>query len=361
MNKEWLRRSIRSFEPYDVPELKEKIIINANESPYNVFDFAEVKADFMASFAETPSFRYPDPFAKKLRAALADYVGCRPEEVLVGNGGDEIISVIINTFLDAGDTLLVHAPTFDIYSIDAQIVGAKTVCVNDLPGFKRDREGLLQKVKKLQPKVTVICNPNNPTGELLPLSFVEEVVQAAQNIVVVDEAYLEFAGAESIIGKLNKYDNLIVIRTLSKAFGMAGLRVGYAVAQKEIIKALSLVKPVYNVSSISQIAALAVMKHSRMILQHNVPPTLAARQYLSEALNVLPGVTAYPSATNFLLVRVPDGAAYVKALSEADISVRAYKAAALKNCLRITVTTMEVVKKVAEVFEKEAEYAQGGN
>lgn len=361
MNKEWLRRTVRNFEPYAVPELKEKIIINANESPYNVFDFPEVKADFMARLAFTPSFRYPDPFASELRVALAAYVGVQPDEVLVGNGGDEIISVIVNTFLDPGDTLLVHAPTFDIYNIDAEIVGAKAVYVNDLPGYKRDREGLLAKVKELQPKLTVICNPNNPTGELLPLDYIEQILQAAQNPVVVDEAYLEFAGSESIIGKLAKYDNLIVIRTLSKAFGMAGLRVGYAVAQKEIIQALSLVKPVYNVSSVSQIAALSVMKYREMILAHNLPPTLAAREYLYNALQNVPGITVYPSATNFLLVRMPDGAAAVKALSAAGISVRSYKTAALQNCLRITVTTMDVVQKVAEVLIKEAKNAQCGN
>lgn len=358
MNKNWLRSTIRNFEPYDVPEIKEKIVINANESPYNVFDFPEVKADFLARLAFTPSFRYPDPFAGELRVALAAYAGVQPDEVLVGNGGDEIISVIENTFLDPGDTLLVHAPSFDIYNIDAEVLGAKIVYVNDLPGFKRDRAGLLARVKELQPKLTVICNPNNPTGELLPLEYIEEIVQAAENPVVVDEAYMEFAGAESIIGKLAKYKNLIVIRTLSKAFGMAGLRIGYAMAQKEMIQALALVKPVYNVSSVSQIAALSVMKYRGMILEHNVPPTLAAREYLYNALKDVPGVTAYPSAANFLLVRVPDGAAAVKALSSAGICVRCYKAASLQNCLRITVTTMDVVKKVAEVIAKEAENAQ---
>ncbi len=353
MNKEWLRRSIRSFEPYAVADIKEKIVLNANESPYNVFDFPEVKADFMDYLSKTPSFRYPDPFARQVRAALAEYAGCAEEEVLVGSGGDEIISIIVNTFLDNGDTLLVHAPSFDIYSIDAAIAGAKTVTVADLPGFKRDRAALLAKVKELQPKVTVICNPNNPTGELLPLSYLEEILQAAANIVVVDEAYLEFAGTESIITRLADYDNLIVVRTLSKAFGMAGLRVGYAVAQKELIAALSLVKPVYNVSSVSQIAALAVLKHSRMILEHNIPPTLEAREYLYNRLKELKNVTVYESAANFLLVRVPDSAAYVKALSAAGICVRSYKTPALAGCLRITVTTMDVVKKIAGVFRLE--------
>ena len=357
MNKEWLRRTIRSFEPYVVPEIKERTVINANESPYNIFDFPEVKADFMARLAKTPSYHYPDPFARELRAALAAYAGCRPEEVLVGNGGDEIISIIANTFLNEGDRLLVHSPTFDIYGIDAQVLGAKVVTVPDLPGFTRDTDGLLAKVRELQPKMTVICNPNNPTGDILPLSYLEDVLQAANNLVVIDEAYLEFSEQDSIITKLQEYDNLIVIRTLSKAFGLAGVRVGYAVAQKDVIEALSLVKLVYNVGILGQITALAAMAHSQMILQHNVPPTIAARDYLCAKLKKIDGVTVYDSVTNFVLIRVPDGPALVKALSDADICVRFYKAAELQNCLRITVTTMDVVRRVISVIQKEVRHA----
>ena len=259
MNNNWLRNTIRSFEPYVVPEIREHTVINANESPYNLFDFPKVKADFLERMAKTPSYHYPDPFAEELRAALAKYVGCQPQEVLVGNGGDEIISLIMNTFLNPGDTLLTHTPTFDIYGIDAEVLGAKVVTVSDLDGYRRNRDGLLAKVEELQPKVTVLCNPNNPTGELLPLDYVESLVQAADNIVVVDEAYLEFAGAPSIITKLSQYDNLIVIRTLSKAFGLAGLRAGYLVADPAVIDALASIRQIYSEDVLAQaVAALAL-------------------------------------------------------------------------------------------------------
>lgn len=354
MNNNWLRKSIRSFEPYVVPEIREHTVINANESPYNIFDFPAVKADFLKRLENTPSFHYPDPFAEELRAALADYAGCEKEEVLVGNGGDEIISLVMNTFINPGDILLTHAPTFDIYGIDASVVGGRTVTVPDLAGYRRDQAGLLAKVKELQPKITVLCNPNNPTGELLPLSYVEEILRAADNLVLVDEAYLEFADAPSIITKLKKYPNLIVIRTLSKAFGLAGLRVGYGVAQKEVIQALSLTKLVYNMNVLSQIAALAALDHRKEILAHNIPPTLAARQWLYEKLKDVPGLTVYPSRSNFMLIHVPDGPKMVQALHEADICVRFYKAADLKDCLRITITTQAVVERVAKVMMEEA-------
>lgn len=357
MNNTWLRNSIRDFEPYRVPEIHEHTVINANESPYNALDFPSVKAEFLRRMEQTPTYHYPDPFAEELRAALANYVGCQPQEILVGNGGDEIINLVMNTFLNPGDTLLVHTPTFDIYGIDASIIGANVVEVPNLSGFHHDRQTFLDKIKELQPKVTVLCNPNNPTGEILPLDYVEEVLRASSNPVLIDEAYLEFSGQDSIISKLHSYDNLIVLRTLSKAFGMAGLRVGYGVANKEVIDALSLTKLVYNMNVFSQNMALSVLAYHDEVLQHNVPPTIAARTYLMEKLSAIDGVTVYPSVTNFVLVHVADGASMIKALQEADICVRFYQAADLQNCIRITVTTPDVMERVVAVFRKEAAHA----
>lgn len=353
MKNNWLRATIRDFEPYRIPEIKEKTVINANESPYNILDFPDVKEDFLDILSHHPIYHYPDGYASELRQALATYVHRPAENVLVGNGGDEIISLIINTFINPGDTVLIHTPTFDIYEIDATVLGAKVVAVPDLPGYKRDTDTFLAKIKELQPKITFLCNPNNPTGEILPLSYVEEVLQAADNIVVVDEAYLEFADQDSIITKLDQYDNLIVIRTLSKAFGLAGARLGYGVAQKELIDALSLTKLVYNMNILTQSLGLAAMKHRNKILAHNIPPTIAARDYLYKELEKLPGVTPFRSVTNFILIKVPDAKALVKAMSDADICIRHYTAPALANCVRITVTTMDVVQRVLDVFQKE--------
>ena len=353
MKNNWLRSTIRDFEPYHIPEIKEKTVINANESPYNILDFPDVKEAFLDNLANHPIYHYPDGYASALRAQLAKYAGCKTEQLLVGNGGDEIISLIANTFLNPGDTVLIHVPTFDIYAIDAAVLGAKVVAVPDLPGYKRDTDTFLKKIKELQPKVTFLCNPNNPTGEILPLSYVEEVLQAADNIVVVDEAYLEFADQDSIITKLNQYDNLIVIRTLSKAFGLAGARLGYGVGQKELIDALSLTKLVYNMNILTQSLGLAAMQYRSKILAHNIPPTIAARDYLYKELEKLPGVTPFRSVTNFILIKVPDAKALVQAMSDADICIRHYTAPELANCARITVTTMDVVQRVLDVFKKE--------
>ncbi len=358
MNNAWLRQTIRSFEPYVVPEIRENTVINANESPYNIFDFPDVKQKFLALLDETPSCRYPDPFASRLRAALGTYVGCQPDEVLVGNGGDEIISLIINTFLDPGDMLLTHTPTFDIYAIDAAVVGAHVLAVPDLDGFVRDKDGILKAIADTKPKLTILCNPNNPTGELLPLSYLEDVLNASDNPVVVDEAYMEFSGSGSIIAKLRQYPNLIVIRTLSKAFGLAGMRIGYAVAQADVIEALSLTKLVYNMNIASQAMGLAAMTYCDRILAHNVPPVVQVRDDLFARLGAIDGVTAYRSAANFVLVRVPDGPAVIQALHDADICVRSYSSETLRNCLRITATTADTAERVIRVFKEVMRHAQ---
>jgi histidinol-phosphate aminotransferase len=354
MNRQWLRQTIRGFQPYKVPPLNEHIILNANESPYNIFDFPDVKEEIYRSLETVQPYHYPEPFADGVRAALAQYVGVQPEEVLAGNGGDEIIQLILNAFINPGDTVLVHSPTFDVYALDAQILGAKIVSVADGADFQRDAAGFLKKIKELQPKVTFICNPNNPTGSIWPTEIIEEMVAASPNPVVVDEAYLEFSGQDSIIARLPQHDNLVVIRTLSKAFGLAGIRLGYGVAQAEVINAISLTKAAYNLNRITQLIGEAVLHHADAILSHNVPPTIEAREYLIAGINALPGLHAYPSATNFILVRTPDVGRIVRALNDADIAVRAYGGREdLANCLRISVTTKQVAERVLQVIGKE--------
>ncbi len=357
MNNKWLRKTIQNFTPYTVPAIQESIILNANESPYNILDFPEVRADFLEGLSKLPSYRYPDPLAEELRGALANYVGVESNQILATNGGDELITLIMNTFLDADDTVLISVPTFDVYAGNAAILGAKVLAVPSTEDFQCDQQRFLETLRKEQPKVTVLCNPNNPTGELLPLSFLQQVLEIAENPVVIDEAYIEFSGQESIIPLLKDYPNLIVLRTLSKAFGLAGYRLGYGVASPSMISALTLTKLYYNLNSVTQLMGTVVMKYSQLILEHNVPPTLEARNFLMQELNKLEAVTVYPSATNFILVRMPNSEEIIQALHKADICVRYYKTEDLKNCLRITATTLEVAQKVIAVFQEVCSHA----
>ncbi len=357
MDNRWIRKTLQKAEPYVVPAISESIVINANESPYTIFDFPEVRRDYEKRFARFRSCCYPDPYAEELRLALSGYMECEPGEILVGNGGDEIIGLTVNTFINPGDTVLTHWPTFDMYGIDAVMIGGREVRVPDEDGFVRNAAAYRRKVEEVQPKLTVICNPNNPTGHVWSLAEVESIAAAAKNPLLVDEAYMEFAAADSAVSLIHKYDNLIVLRTLSKSFGLAGYRIGYAVANKEMIKALSLMKPAYNVNAMSQLVGLVAMDNRDKILAYTIPRITATRRYLAEKLRTLPDVAVYDSAANFILIRVPDGAAAVNALSAADIAVRSYKTEALKNCLRLTVTTNETADRIITALRKEYSHA----
>ena len=353
MKTEWLRKTIADFDPYFVAPIAEKHVINANENYLNVLSIPSIKAELIAALDTFQPQIYPKPMSDDIRKALAEYIGGSEENFICGNGGDEMISYLLGTFLDPGDQILVHSPTFDMYELGAETLGASTIKVKDLPGYKRDQAGLLDAVKKYQPKVTVICNPNNPTGDLLPAAYIEEVLQAAENIVFVDEAYMEFAQKESVIGLIDQYPNLIVLRTLSKAFGLAGMRCGYLAADKALIEAIAKIKAPYNLNTFTQLFAPIVLRHREEIFKVR-DAINEERDRLYAALKEIPGVTVYPSCTNFLLVQVENKQEEVfEALRKKDILVKIYRNnAEIPNGFRISVTTKDVDDTLIEVFRE---------
>ena len=267
MKTEWLRKTIADFDPYFVAPIAEKHVINANENYLNVLTIPGVKEELIQALDTFRPQIYPKPMSDDIREALADYIGAKPENFIVGNGGDEMITYLLGTFLDPGDQILIHSPTFDMYELGAETLGASAIKVKDLPGYRRDQKGLLDAVRRYQPKVTVICNPNNPTGDLLPRAFIEEVLKAADNIVFVDEAYMEFAQKESVIDLIDTYPNLIVLRTLSKAFALAGMRCGYLAADEALIEAIAKIKAPYNLNAFTQLFAPIVIRHREDIFK----------------------------------------------------------------------------------------------
>ncbi len=352
MKTEWLRKTIADFDPYFVAPIAEKHVINANENYFNVLSIPDVKAELIATLDNFQPQIYPKPMSDDIRKALAEYIGCGEENLICGNGGDEMISYLLGTFLDPGDEILVHSPTFDMYELGAETLGASTLKIKDLAGYQRNRAGLLAAVKKYQPKVTVICNPNNPTGELLPASFIEEVLKAAKNIVFVDEAYMEFAQKESVIGLIDRYPNLIVLRTLSKAFGLAGMRCGYLAADKDLIEAIAKIKAPYNLNAFTQIFAPIVIRHREEIFKVR-DAINAERDRLYAALKEIPGVTVYPSCTNFLLVQTEKQEEIFNALRAKDILVKIYRNnPEIPKGFRISVTTKDVDDTVIDVFRE---------
>lgn len=358
MKNNWIRDTLRDFTPYTVAPIAETHVINANENYLNVLEIPGVKEELLERLYSWNPQTYPKPMADKLRAALADYMQVMPENILAGNGGDEMITYFLGAFLNPGDTVLVHAPTFDMYELGAQTLGASVIKVNDLPGYRRDREGLLKAVRTYQPKVTILCNPNNPTGELLPKSYIEEVVQAADNLVLVDEAYMEFAADESVVPLIGKYDNLVVLRTLSKCFALAGLRCGYLVAQRELIDAICRIKAPYNLNTFTQLMAGIVLRHREEIfrVRNNI---VSERRRMIKALEEIPEITVYPSETNFILLLAGERQERIfEALRQADILVKIYRNnPMIPGGFRITVTTSEINDRVIAIIRREAGHA----
>lgn len=353
MKTEWLRKTIADFDPYFVAPIAEKHVINANENYLNVLTIPGVKEELIQALDTFRPQIYPKPMSDDIREALADYIGAKPENFIVGNGGDEMITYLLGTFLDPGDQILIHSPTFDMYELGAETLGASAIKVKDLPGYRRDQKGLLEAVRTYQPKVTVICNPNNPTGDLLPRAFIEEVLKAADNIVFVDEAYMEFAQKESVIDLIDTYPNLIVLRTLSKAFALAGMRCGYLAADEALIEAIAKIKAPYNLNAFTQLFAPIVIRHRKDIFKVR-DAICVERDRLYAAMKEIPGVTVYPSCTNFLLVQVEKKQEEIfEALRRKDILVKIYRNSQdIPNGFRISVTTKDVDDVLISVFRE---------
>ena len=353
MKTEWLRKTIADFDPYFVAPIAEKHVINANENYLNVLTIPGVEEELIQALDTFRPQIYPKPMSDDIREALADYIGAKPENFIVGNGGDEMITYLLGTFLDPGDQILIHSPTFDMYELGAETLGASAIKVKDLPGYRRDQKGLLEAVRRYQPKVTVICNPNNPTGDLLPRAFIEEVLKAADNIVFVDEAYMEFAQKESVIDLIDTYPNLIVLRTLSKAFALAGMRCGYLAADEALIEAIAKIKAPYNLNAFTQLFAPIVIRHREDIFKVR-DDICVERERLYAAMKEIPGVTVYPSCTNFLLVQVDKKQEEIfEALRKKDILVKIYRNSQdIPNGFRISVTTKDVDDVLSSVFRE---------
>lgn len=332
-----VRPVVRELEPYrrdpepEAPPPRE-IRLDLNESPYGPSPKAR---QAIATF--DAAHRYPEFDAHALRAALADYVGAPVDQVIVGAGLDDVLATIAMLLIDPGDRVIISEPTFGIYRPLFTQRGGEVVDVPLLPDFTLDVTGILAAIDE-RTKVLIICNPNNPTGNLFDPADVERLCAEASCLVVIDEAYAEFAGTTAI-PLVDRFPNVAVLRTMSKFAGLAGMRVGYGVFPAALMPHLMQVMPAFgNVSAASSaaaIASLADLDHLRQV----VATLVADRDRLSAELSAIPGVEPLPSDTNFLLVRLPvPGGPVIDALKRRGIFVRRI---ALPNYLRVTIGTPE--------------------
>ena len=338
------RPNIRALKPYssardEAPEAsrgQSRIMLDANENSFG----GPLQEDYS---------RYPDPQQKTLKAALAALKGVDPAQIFLGNGSDEAIDVLFRAFVEPGaDNVVLMPPTYGMYAVQANIHHAAIRYAPLRPDFSPDA-ALVQVTSDAHAKLLFLCSPNNPTGQCLPEDFVLEMLETFPGLVVVDEAYVDFSAKASWTTKLLEFPNLVVLQTLSKAWGLAGIRLGAAFAHPAVIQLLNKVKYPYNLNTLTIQAAEKALLHVEK-MRHNVLLILAERERLAAALQQLPAVkTVFPSEANFLLVRVHDAVGMYHHLARNGVIVRdRSRELHCDNCLRITVGREEENDKLLE-------------
>jgi histidinol-phosphate aminotransferase len=352
MTPDFTRPCVKDLKAYKVVPPNYNIIVNANENP---FDFPDaLKKELNDEIMRMPLNRYPDPSATALREQLADYTGIDADQIICGCGSDEIMSMLNQTFINPGDVVISHAPSFSMYQIWSVIGGADFIWVPDTEDLYPDVENIINTAKRKNAKLIYLCSPNNPTGSLLPRHDVIDILEETNALVVLDEAYIEFKKEGDLTDIVNEYNNVIVLRTLSKAFGLAGIRCGYAVGPKPLIDMMYKVKSPYNLNKLTQAAAVIALKHRDTLLK-NVEILNSERQRLYEFLKGLKGVTrVYPTASNFIYFEVPDGAPLYDALLDEGILVKYLKHDVSDDVdhIRLTVGSPEENDAVIKVLKR---------
>lgn len=331
-----IRQNILGLKPYkslrEEFEAENLILLEANENPFGEFN------------------RYPNSKSKKLREKLADINHLKSEQIFIGNGSDELIDLLIRTFCEpAKDSILVMEPSFVMYEFYAKVNNVEVEKLTLNENFEINKDHFLEKIKTSKAKILFLCSPNNPTGN--SIENIEFFISKFKGIVVVDEAYIEFSKEISTVKLLHKFPNLIVLKTLSKAFGMAGLRIGIGLSSAEIASLINTIKPPYNVSSFSQEKALEILKNN-VDFEKNIALLLKEKEILKQnfsKLNIVKKI--FPSDANFFLIEFLDAEKTYQYLIKNKI-LTSLRHPSLENCLRINIGKPDENLKLIETLKK---------
>lgn len=349
------RKAVQNLKPYFVNDRPCRIKLDANEGSNYLLNDQAVLNKLNANL-------YPDSDAVALREKLAAYYGCRKENLIMGNGSSELIGLVISTYCEAKDKVLTFTPGFSMYDVYCQLSEAKIVKLEADKDFSQNIDKLIAEAMRISPKIVILCNPNNPTGFVNSREEVIKLIESVKDaVVVIDEAYADFAD-ESVISEIENYDNLIVLRTMSKAFGLANLRVGCAAAGEEIISDIWKVKVPYNLSGPAQILAELALENKEKINSY-INTVKIERERLCRAIkNIVdsepdskkPDITLYPSGANFLFIKSPH-IDLAQALFEKGIAIRDF-GGPLKGFCRVSVGSPreneEVIKALLEIIRQ---------
>ena len=336
------RENIKGLKPYSsardeyLSDGSEMVFLDANENPF-----------------ENGVNRYPDPQQRSLKAVLAGQKGIEAENLLLGNGSDEVLDLLFRAFCEPKeDNIISLPPTYGMYKVLSGINDIENREVLLTEDFQPDVTEILKTIDE-RSKILFICSPNNPTGNSISKERIVQLLQMFKGIVVIDEAYIDFSPNESWVSYLSEFPNLVITQTLSKAYGMAGIRLGICIASKEIIAVLNKIKPPYNVNGLTQLKALERVLATSMVSQE-VLEILNERNKLIEVLSKVSFIiTIYPTDANFVLVKVDDADKRYSQLLKKGIVIRNRSTQALcENTLRFTVGTSTENQKLIEVLKE---------
>jgi histidinol-phosphate aminotransferase len=333
------RAELESISPYEAREPDVAVNLSANENPQNLpHELVEKIAELLPQFRFN---RYPDPMAGAVREIIAEANGLDAANVLVGNGGDELIFDLLLAWGGPGRKLMTFPPTFAMYEIDALVTGTEVVNVPRLADFAVDECAAIERVKQGDIDCVFVAHPNNPTGNLSPETFLIELLASTDALVLVDEAYFEFS-RHTMRPHMQRHRNLVILRTFSKAFSLAGLRVGYLLAHEDVVHELTKVRQPYAVDRFSQWVAGMVFRE-RVAFEAQISELIRQRDVLWHGLEALDGVEVFPSEANFVLFRVAHASAVWRDLLHGhEVLVRDLsRTPLLEDCLRVSVGTPE--------------------
>lgn len=322
-----VRKNILDLSPYSSAREEfsgnKGVFLDANENPYGIYN------------------RYPDPYQTQLKQKLAEIKSCNINQIFIGNGSDEVIDLAFRIFCEPKlDKALTFSPTYGMYQISAEINAVELIQIPLNNEFQIDRKSVENYLNDQNLKLIFICSPNNPTGNLLNVGDIEFILQNFKGMVLIDEAYIDFANQNSFIEKLKIYANLIVIQTLSKAWGLAGIRLGIAYMNEKILGFYNKVKSPYNISSVNQEFALKALNQLEAF-KSTVNQILSERTKMISQLNQMESVKkVFPTDANFILIEVENADELHQKLVKKQIIIR-NRNSAIPNCVRITIGTFQ--------------------
>ena len=336
------KQSVKELQPYVVNPIVCSVKLDANEGSKDLFKdlVKQLGEDFYLNV-------YPDDSYIDLKKAISNYVGCKISNICVGNGSSELLDLCIKTFVDRDELILSLDPSFAMYSVYAKIFDTKYMGTESEDDFAINADKVIHAIKENNPKVTIICNPNNPTGSMIKKDDVIRIIKSTDNIVIVDEAYMEF-GDECVVDEIEYYKNLIVVKTLSKAFSMAGIRTGYLLACEDLVNTVEKVRSPYNLNSISAfLATKALEKKDKM--RTYVKEIKKEREKVYKFLLDM-NVKVFPSGANFIFFHSDIKNLEDKLIKE-DVLIRRF-GGKLDNHYRVTIGSKDENNEFIKAMKK---------